>query len=102
MSDALTPLQFRTLDFIASCPDGHTDLLPLHWRGRHHQQLIRRGFLRLRADPFKTKASMLRGSITVRGRAAVKSASAAVRERAKNDVDRDYAAYAALVRFGEI
>lgn len=93
MSDRLTPTQYRTLRFIADCPKGQTMLIPVHWRGRHHQALLRRGLLNLRADPFKTRAIMLRGRITARGRRAVQSASAAVRARAKADSDRDYEKY---------
>src|SRR5258706_15533769 len=96
MSDRLTSAQFRTLDFIATCPRGQTLLLQLWWRDRHHQGLIRRGFLRLRVDPFKTKATMLRGWITAAGRKAVAGASATIRARAKADDDRDYRKY---VRF---
>lgn len=100
MTDRLTPAQFRTLEFIAECPRGQTMLLPLYWRDQHHQALLRRGFLRLRADPFKTKAIMLRGRITARGRAAVENASPLIRAVAKANADRDYAKYCAEVEDG--
>jgi hypothetical protein len=93
MSDKLTPEQYRTLSIIARYPNGQTMLLPLYWRDRHHQALIKRGFLRLRANPFTTKASMLRGSITARGRKAVEQASRLVRAVAKANADRDYERY---------
>jgi hypothetical protein len=93
MMPRLTVEQFRTLEIIARYPGGMTLLLPMYWRDRHHQSMIRRGFLRLRADPFKTKANMLRGRITANGRKAVQSASAAVRAQAKANADRDYEKY---------
>lgn len=92
-TNQLTTLQYRTLSIIAKYPDGVTMLLPMYWKDRHHQTLLKRGFLRLRADPFKTKASMLHGRITARGRAAVKTASPSVRARAKEAADRAYARY---------
>lgn len=92
MSDKLTPAQFNTLEFIAT-GGGVTGLMTYHWRDRHHQSLIRRGLLRMRADPFKTKSDYLYGSITARGRKAVASASAAVRTKAKAASDRDYEKY---------
>ncbi len=95
MSNRLTPLQYRTLNFIAKGPSGQTMLLPVYWRDRHHQTLLKRGFLRLRADPFKTKANMLRGHITARGRRAVETAAEAVKRRAREDDQRDYEAYIA-------
>ncbi len=32
MSNRLTPLQYRTLNFIAKGPSGQTMLLPVYWR----------------------------------------------------------------------
>ncbi len=96
----LTPTQFRTLEIISKCPGGQTMLLPLYWRGRHHQSLLARGFLRLRSDPFKTKAHMLRGHITAVGRRAVRDATPAVRAQAKKAADRDYAKYAREIEEG--
>lgn len=92
MTDILTPRQYRTLSFIATCPKGQTMLMPVYWRDRHHQALLRRGLLRLKADPFKTRASMLYGCITARGRRAVERATDAVKRRAKADEDREHAA----------
>ena len=95
MRDRLTPAQYRTLSIIAECPGGRTFLIPEIWRDRHHQTLLRRGLLSLRADPFKTKANMLYGGITARGRKAVAGAPAGVRRQAKAAADRDYAKYIA-------
>lgn len=89
----LTVAQFRTLEFIAGCPKGQTFLLPLYWRDRHHQALIRRGLLRIGADPFKTKAHMLRGRITGRGRKAVAAATLALRAAAAAAERRDFEKY---------
>lgn len=97
MSTRLTVYQYRVLEFIAVI--GHTQLLPMHWRDRTHQALIRGGHLRLRADPFKTKAGMLKGWITAKGRKAVASASEAVKAQAKRDADRDYNKFA-VERYG--
>lgn len=93
MSDKLTPSQYRTLSIIARYPGGQTALLALHWCDRHHQALLKHGYLKLRADPFKTKADMLRGSITARGRKAVASASDRVKAQAKADEQRDHERY---------
>jgi hypothetical protein len=93
MSMKLTPRQYSTLEFIATCPNGRTLLLPMYWRDRHHQALIKRGFLRLRADPFMTKANMLRGLITAKGRKAVEQTPPLVRAVAKANEDRDYERY---------
>ena len=58
MSSRITPSQFNTLEFINQ-GGGTTHLLPVHWRNRHHQALLRHKFLRLRTDPFKTKAGWI-------------------------------------------
>lgn len=92
MSAKLTPAQFNTLEFIAT-GGGTTGLMTYHWRNRHHQSLIRKGLLRLRADPFKTKTDYLYGSITAAGRKAVAGASDALRAKAKAASDRDYEKY---------
>lgn len=99
MKTRLTPAQFNTLQFIAQ-GGGTTHLLPVYWRDRHHQALLRHKLLRLRADPFRTKAGMLKGWITAKGRAAVADASAAVREKAKVLQDRDYERYIADLEAG--
>lgn len=93
MASRLTPAQYRTLSYIMLFPDRATLLLPLYWRDRHHQVLIRRGFLQLRADPFKTKAIMLRGRVTVRGCLAVLATPEAVKTQARVAEDRDYEKY---------
>jgi hypothetical protein len=98
MGERLTPAQYRTLSIIAET--GFTLLLPMYWRDRHHQALLRHDFFRMRSDPFKTKADMLRGWITAKGRRAVESASASVRAKAKADADRDYAKYVAELEAG--
>lgn len=100
MGNRLTPNQFRTLEIIGGYPSGQTMLLPMYWRDRHHQALLRRGLLRVRADPFKTKAHMLRGSITKRGRDAVRGTSQAVRAQAKVDAERDYEKYVREIEEG--
>lgn len=92
MSAKLTPAQFNTLEFIAT-GGGSTGLMTRHWRDRHHQSLIRKGLIRLRTDPFRTKTDYLYGSITAAGRKAVASASASVRAKAKAMEDRDYEKY---------
>jgi hypothetical protein len=93
MTDRLTPQQFITLEFIATCPKGRTMLHPSWWRDRHHQRLIERGLLRLPTDPFKSKATLLYGSITAKGRKAVSAATANVRAKAKELSDRAFEAY---------
>lgn len=90
MTDRLTPNQYRTLEIVAKCPGGQTMLLPIYWRDHHHQSLLKRGMLYLRADPFKTKASMLYGRITARGRKAVRDASESVRAKAQAAAERDF------------
>lgn len=92
MSDRLTPKQYLTLDFISK-GTGETALLPMHWRDRHHQHLIQRGFLSLRSNPFTTNAHMLKGRITVRGTRALMAATDAVRRKAKALADREYEHY---------
>lgn len=93
MRDKLTPAQYWTLSLVMLYPGGATQLLPLHWRDRHHQSLIRRGFIRLRTDPFKTKAIMLRGEVTLRGKNAVLATPAAVKAEARAAADRHYEKY---------
>ena len=66
----MTPHQYITLSAACQC-GGRIMLTPEHWRGRTAQSLIRRGWARLKADPFKTKRSMLFGRITRAGRIAV-------------------------------
>lgn len=100
MAERITAEQYSTLSIIAQT--GRTFLLPEHWRNRHYQSLLRRGLLRLRADPFKTKALMLFGSITKRGREAVAGAPQSIRDRAKALQDQDYLDYRAAIERGEI
>lgn len=99
MVDRLTAAQFNTLQFIRD-GGGKTFLLPMHWRDQHHQALLKRGLLSLRTDPFKTKANMLYGRITARGRKAVSFASAGVREKAKAASERSYAKYVSEIERG--
>jgi hypothetical protein len=101
MATRLTPAQFLTLDFIER-GGGRTMLLPVYWRDRHHQTMVRGRLLRLRADPFKTKANMLHGSITKLGREAVKGASDAIRAKAKVISDRAYRKYIRDIEEGRI
>jgi hypothetical protein len=93
MADRLTAAQYWTLSLIMLYPGGATRLLPLHWRDRHHQSLIRRGFIRLRTDPFKTKAIMLRGEVTQRGKNAVLATPETVKVEARVAADRHYDKY---------
>lgn len=92
MSKKLTPTQFNTLQFIEQ-GGGTTGLMTIYWRDRHHQALLRKGLLRMRTDPFKTKADYLYGSITAAGRKAVAETSATVRAKAKAASDRYYEKY---------
>lgn len=101
MTTRLTPAQFNTLQFIDQ-GGGTTHLLPIYWRDRHHQALLRHNLLRLRADPFKTKAGMLKGWITARGRAAIVAAPPAVRDKAKALSDRAYERYIADIEAGRV
>ncbi len=95
MRERLTPTQYRTLRIISECLGGRTFLIPSIWRDRHHQSLIKRKFLCLGADPFKTKANMLHGRITARGREALRLVCKSVVIQAKFDEARDQRAYAA-------
>lgn len=99
MSSRITPAQFNTLEFINQ-GGGTTHLLPVYWRDRHHQALLRHKFLRLRTDPFKTKAGMLIGRITAKGRRAVAAATESVRTKAKALSDRNYDRYIADIEAG--
>ncbi|MGQ3297701.1 hypothetical protein [Reyranella sp.] len=92
MSAKLTPAQFNTLQFIEQ-GGGKTGLMTIHWRNRHHQSLIRKGLLRLRTDPFKTKTDYIYGWVTAAGRKAVAGASATLRAKAEAASDRDYEKY---------
>lgn len=99
MSTRITPAQFNTLQFINQ-GGGSTLLLPVYWRDRHHQALLRHKLLRLRTDPFKTNASMLKGWITAKGREAVRSATGSLQDKAKALSDRDYERYMAEIEAG--
>lgn len=101
MGNRITPAQFNTLQFIKR-GGGRTGLMTIYWRDRHHQSLLRKGLLRLRTDPFKTKADYLYGSITAAGRKAVANASAAVRDKAKALSDRAYKRYIADIEAGRV
>lgn len=94
MGIRITPAQFNTLQFIEQ-GGGTTHLLPVHWCDTHHQALLRHKLLRLRTDPFKTRAGMLKGTITAKGRRAVALASDSVRAKAKALSERDYRRYLA-------
>lgn len=102
MSIRLTPTQYRTLSIIARYPNGQTILTAGIWCDRHHQTLLKRGLLRLRADPFKTKASMLHGSITLRGRLAVHQTPIRIRKAAEADAERDYQKYIRDIEEGRV
>lgn len=101
MSTRITPAQFNTLQFINQ-GGGSTILLPLYWRDRHHQALLRHKLLRLRTDPFKTKASVLKGWITAKGREAMRSAPGSVQDKAKALTDRAYELYIADIEAGRV
>ena len=84
----LTAAQYSTLSFYTETKIGKTLMLTSFWRDRHHQALIRHGYLRLRADPFKTRAAFLAGWITGRGKRAVQTASEAVKAQSKKLRDK--------------
>ena len=85
----MTPHQYITLS--AACAwDGRIMMTPEHWRARTAQSLIRHGWVRLKADPFKTKRPMLFGRITRAGRDAIGRVPESVQLRADKIVDQHY------------